>query len=483
MSGRGRSHTSWGRRAAASIASAVALAAPAALAAGRADSAPAFLYVGGPTCSDTGTGTATTPYCTIAKAAKVAVAGQTVLVSAGTYVDEVSPWRSGTATAPIVFRPASGARVVISGPRHGFTISNQSWITVSGFEVDDTTGSGIYVYNATGITVSGNTVQRSGTRVQGSTQYGMYLNSMTGGAVQGNLVTDNSASGIYVTNGSTGLTIAGNEVSWNAYGYVRNAVGIDLRSGPNLVRDNRVHDNEDSGIQLYPGGDGNTVVDNISFHNKGFTSVQLTNCNHPPTGAVDGCITGDHGIDNYGVTGSTIVGNTVVDNVAAGINVEGVTAGTPTGIALANNVAVDNAVACPDGAGGTVKCPRTRGNLRVDATSQTGTSLDFDLLWVSATGETQAVWGTTSYKTLATFRAASGTEASGLEADPLFVARDQGDLRLRSGSPAIDSANSAAPGQQTADATGAPRVDDPATPDTGLGPRTFDDRGAYEYQP
>lgn len=472
-----------GSRATACIVSAVALTVPAAMAMEGAAAAAAILYVGGPTCSDSGTGTATTPYCTIAKAAKMAVAGQTVVVAAGTYVDEVFPWRSGTPTAPITFRPADGARVVISGPRHGFTVSNQSWISVSGFEIDDTTGSGIYVYNATGVTLSGNTIRRSGTRVQGSSQYGMYLNSMSSSRVAGNLVTDNSASGIYVTNASTNLTIAGNEVSWNAYGYVRNAVGIDLRSGPNLVKDNRVHDNEDSGIQLYPGGDSNTVVDNLIYHNKGFTSVQLSNCNHPPTGAVDGCITGDHGVDNYGVTGSTIVGNTVVDNVAAGINVEGDAAGTPTGIALANNVAVDNAVACPDGAGGAVKCPRTRGNLRVDATSQTGTSLDFDLLWVSGTGETQAVWGTTSYKTLATFRAASGTEARGLESDPLFVARDQADLRLRSGSPAIDSANSAALGQQTADATGAPRVDDPATPDTGLGPRTYDDRGALEHRP
>jgi parallel beta-helix repeat protein len=465
------------------VASVVALAAPALLSVAGAAAAASILYVGGPNCSDAGTGTATTPYCTIAKAAKVAVAGQTVVVAAGTYVDEVFPWRSGTPTAPIVFRPADGARVVIQGPRHGFTISNQSWISVSGFEIDDTTGSGIYVYNATGVTLSGNTIRSSGTRVQGYSQYGMYLNSMTSSTVVGNLVTDNSASGIYVTNASTNVTIAGNEVSWNAYGYVRNAVGIDLRSGPNLVKDNRIHDNEDSGIQLYPGGDNNTVVDNVVYHNRGFTMVQLTNCNHPPTGAVDGCITGDHGIDNYGVTGSTVVGNTVVDNVTAGINVEGGTAGTPTGIALTNNVAVDNAVACPDGAGGTVKCPRTRGNVRVDATSQTGTSLDFDLLWVSATGETQAVWGTTSYKTLATFSAASGTEARGLEADPLFVARDQGDLRLRSGSPAIDSANSAALGQQSADATGAPRVDDPATPNTGLGPRTYDDRGALEYQP
>jgi len=35
----------------------------------------------------------------------------------------------------------------------------------------------------------------------------------------------------------------------------------------------------------------------------------------------------------------------------------------------------------------------------------------------------------------------------------------------------------------TTDIEGNGRVDDPATTDSGLGPRSYDDRGAYEYQP
>ena len=54
-------------------------------------------------------------------------------------------------------------------------------------------------------------MRTSGQRVEGSTAYGMYLNSMTNSVVTGNLVTDNSASGIYLTNGSTGNQITGNE--------------------------------------------------------------------------------------------------------------------------------------------------------------------------------------------------------------------------------------------------------------------------------
>ena len=449
---------------------------------GAAEGAVTTLYVGGAGCSDTGSGTATVPFCTIAKAAKVAVAGQTVLVSSGTYTDEVFPWHSGTSGSPIAFRPAPGASVTISGAKHGFTISNQSWITVSGFTIQGSTKDGIYVYNATGVTLSGNTVSTSGQRVSGSTAYGMYLNAMTSSVVSNNLVTNNSASGIFLTNGSTGNQLVGNESSWNAYGYVRNAVGIDLRSPGNLVKGNRVHDNEDSGIQSYPGGDNNTIVDNASYHNMGFTTAALTNCSPPPTGNTSGCITGDHGIDDYGVTGSSVVGNTVVGNVSAGINLEGVADGTSTGFTIADNVAVDNAIGCPDGLGGTVKCPRTRGNIRVDATSQLGTSLDVDLVNLSTAG-TMMVWGATSYASLAAFQAASGQEPNGLQADPLLGNPAGGDLTLRAGSPAIDSANSNAPGEPSTDAAGQARVDDPGTPNTGVGVRAYDDRGAYEYQP
>ena len=81
------------------------------------------------------------------------MAGQTVLVSSGTYTDEVFPWHSGTSGSPITFQPAAGATVAISGAKHGFTISNQSWITVSGFTIQGSTKDGIYVYNATGIRV------------------------------------------------------------------------------------------------------------------------------------------------------------------------------------------------------------------------------------------------------------------------------------------------------------------------------------------
>jgi hypothetical protein len=87
------------------------------------------------------------------------------------------------------------------------------------------------------------------------------------------------------------------------------------------------------------------------------------------------------------------------------------------------------------------------------------------------------------YASLAGFRAATGREVHGLQANPRFRAPSRGNFRLTAGSRAIDSANSGVSGHPQADAVGRRRVDDPDTANTGAGPRRFDDRGAYEFQP
>jgi PKD repeat protein len=93
------------------------------------------------------------------------------------------------------------------------------------------------------------------------------------------------------------------------------------------------------------------------------------------------------------------------------------------------------------------------------------------------------IWDSTIYTSLASFQSATGQEAHGLEADPAWANAAGGNFHLIAGSPAIDSANSGASGQPSADIDGNVRVDDPATPNTGAGPRAYDDRGAYEFQP
>ncbi len=68
-----------------------------------------------------------------------------------------------------------------------------------------------------------------------------------------------------------------------------------------------------------------------------------------------------------------------------------------------------------------------------------------------------------------------------IEADPLFVDLEAGNLRLLAGSPCIDAAWWT--GAPPPDLEGGWRVDDPDTPDTGTGYPPWADIGALEYHP
>jgi parallel beta-helix repeat protein len=292
------------------------------------------------------------------------------------------------------------------------------------------------------VTVSGNDVSGAGERVSGSTKYGIKLADTTASLVSDNVSHDNSEAGVFLDADTSGVEVTGNQTFGNARGYARAAPGIDVRGFSNTVDRNVSHDNEDSGLQFYTGSHDNLVVDNLTYGN------------------------GDHGIDDLGSTNQRIISNTVYDNVAAGINVEG----SSTGATVMNNISVDNGI----------DSPRTHSNIRVDATSTTGTTVDYNLVFLS-TPDTMYVWGKTSYSSLSAFQV-TGQEAHGVQANPSWVAAGS-NFHLRSGSRAIDSANSGASGETSTDLEGSGRVDDPATPNSGAGPRRYDDRGALEFQP
>ena len=166
--------------------------------------------------------------------------------------------------------------------------------------------------------------------------------------------------------------------------------------------------------------------------------------------------------------------NSVFHNVTAGINLEGPAGAGSTGATVANNISVDNGI----------NSPRTHSNIRVDSESTAGTTIDSDLVYLSGgVSDTMLIWNSVNYSSLAAFKAATGQESHGLQADPKWKNSAVGDFHLLAGSPAIDSADSAVVGQPILDIEALERVDDPATPNTGLGTRAFDDRGAYEYQP
>jgi hypothetical protein len=106
--------------------------------------------------------------------------------------------------------------------------------------------------------------------------------------------------------------------------------------------------------------------------------------------------------------------------------------------------------------------------------------MDYDLVYRSP-HDTILVWKSVSYLSVAAFRSATGQEAHGRQGNPRFRNPSGGDFHLSARSPAIDSANSGVKGQPRTDVEGNTRRNDLSIPNTGAGPRKYDDRGAYEF--
>ena len=440
------------------------------LVAGALTSAAAYASTGytvdntNPSCSDTGPGTPAQPFCTIAAAAKMAHAGDTVLVKAGTYPGtSVNPANSGSAGSPITFSANPG--VTISGGSRAFAISARSYIVISGFTISGTSSYGISVSGGSNATISGNTESYAGIPIS-SPAAGIYLSNLSGGLISGNVTHDNSAHGIYLTGTTTGVTVQGNTSYHNAYQYERNANGINDIAPGNFIIGNVTYANEDSGINIYTGGNYTLVANNVTYDN------------------------GDHGIDNLNVTGGRIIGNTVYYNCTDGINVEG----TSGNYNIENNVSMNNAtgavinptpIAINPSTGEpyyTNLCNRRVGNIGVYDSAPATTTANYNLVYQSGKGAWYT-WAGTAYSSQAALTAATGQEAKGIFANPRFANAAAWNLQLSEGSPAIDSADSLASGEQATDILGKPRVDDPATPNTGNPAGSYYDRGAYEYQP
>ena len=343
------------------------------------------------------------PFCTIGKGASVVTAGQTVRVLAGTYAETVNGRTPAPPGNPITVSAAPGVTVtgLAGNSTNGgaFRITSKSYIVVDGFTITGTADYGIILDTSNHITISNNHVSYSGTA--SIHKVGIYLRATTDSIVTGNTTDHNTMDGIRLNTGSNYNTVSNNVSFGNAEGTVRNACGIDvLASNYNTIIHNVVYANEDTGLNFYTGSSYNLVLGNLTYGN------------------------GDHGIDNNAAPNQVIVGNTVQGNVTVGINIEGATSPGSGGATVANNVLVDNGLLRLVGGG--TSSAGSAGNIRVDAQSQVGTTLDYNLYYLTAAngGTVQVVWqGFSSFTSLAAFKAAvPGQETHGLQANPLLTA-------------------------------------------------------------
>ncbi len=491
-----------------------------------------------PVCSDTGPGTETTPFCTIKPGGSHAVAGDSVVVKPGTYREQVTPPSSGAVGASITYQatgsgvvilgtlslsdpaawtptattawsqpfapasapkqvfldgvplaavagladlttnaffydaigkilyidlgganPADGHQVEAGARSYGFLVSGKTGIVVVGFSIRGQNIAGVKGLSASDVTVRGTTITEAASYgilldtcvgpllLDGNTVFkvgssGIKLDTTSGVTLSGNTTHHNASSGVTLF-GSSNNALIRNTSYANLKPLVTSAVGIDLDGGSsdNLLKANIIHHNDDSGIQLRNASNRNLMVRNVSFLN------------------------GDHGFDTRAATDNRYVSNTTYGNTKDGFSIEG----SATNTSLEDNIAVDNGLTT------------TENNLYVDATSVTGFSSDYDLLWNSSPGTTVR-FNNVSYSTFAEFRTATGYDPHGLEGDPQFVSAAAGDLHLASiSSPAIDSADASTGGFSQDDHDGRLPVDVITVIDTGAGSPTFADRGADEY--
>ncbi|MEY9931644.1 putative cell wall-binding protein [Catenulispora sp. GP43] len=413
-------------------------------AAAHADSTTNTIYVdsSNPNCvgNATGSGTQADPYCGLSTLYSVQP-GTTVLVAPG----HGYTWGLQLNAAP----DPNSAPIVITGVgghvkiRAGFQFQNVDNVTVQGFDFTDGGVSGFV--GSHNISVLHNTFTADtptpGAAVSGAT------------TVAGNTVAGPYANGILVNGGQTNSSgeytkpnvVEGNDVSGVAAG--GKAIGI---FGPNVeVSDNRVHGNDTTGISsnAYLGGYGaERIVNNMVWANGG-PGISIAT-----------------GITDY------VTSNTVVGNNGAQISVSDQPSGHGP-VFVRNNIVAshDNTMASYSG---TVAAAPSAG-IQTDAASWSSTTIESNI--VDVPGGTAYTNGNASYQTAAALQQA-GKGAHDITATPGL----NPDGTLKAGSPAIDSADSGADGEQAQDIDGGARTDDPATTNTGLGVRSYDDRGAKE---
>jgi hypothetical protein len=217
-----------------------------------------YLYVdnydvnGDSVCSDSGPGSESDPFCTIAKAASVVQPGETVVVEPGTYKSSVTISAQGTQQEPITFDAIGGA--LIEGPSGvpAVTISGARDVKFDGFSVLGAE-QGFYVTgSSSGITIDGGWAQGLGApaiEVDG-----------TSSDVTVSQMAINSKTSVQVDPGASGVVISDNSI----LAPLENSLGVLVNGAPGTdIAGNTILTRCSPGISITGASTGASVEDNI----------------------------------------------------------------------------------------------------------------------------------------------------------------------------------------------------------------------------
>lgn len=255
-----------------------------------AQAAMARTYTVASTGNDGGDGSSTNPFKSIGKAASMVVAGDTVLVSGGTYSEKgIVPKSSGAQTARIVFKPKPGTgTVTIKHPATAadntpvFSLSSKNFIWIEGFTFKDFKygKASIYITGGNNNVVINNRFENLGHREvgewDGNSVVAIYNAS-------NNVVRNNHFHSIYgdgvavnsvrslnnLVTENTFVNFLGKLRSWGGSTTFTRAIDVqDMAGGNNVVSFNR----GDSLVQLVwldRNGSDNVILRNFGTNSKG----------------------------------------------------------------------------------------------------------------------------------------------------------------------------------------------------------------------
>jgi parallel beta-helix repeat protein len=419
--------------------------------------------------NDANPGTKAAPFLSIKKAADIMVAGDTVIVSEGSYnagKGGLAPANSGEAGSPITFK--ANGRVLIDGRGSNPAVDfrKRNYIVFDGFEVSHGI-SNISLENAKGVELKNSTFrdsdESSAINMFGSDSCRISRNKvlraancgiLADGGAHDNLVeyntVEDTVSNDGLSQGSTGHP-AGNNNIWQYNVSTGSAEdGIDFYSGDHtIIRGNVLHDNHQKGIYLH-GGSHCLIEKNLVYGNDWYgLYLGISNGKGAYNKFENNLFYDNHRVI-IAAPNSTFINNTFVARESLGRElIQFYGAGTGVGTVFKNNIFYNG----------------SQQIFKFFKSTKTDIASDYNLFYAPYPILASKVG--VNYSDLATWQAATGYDAHSVFADPLFNDIQKRDFRLRSGSPAIDAGTSA----------GAPKTDIVGNARGG----SFD-IGAYEYQ-
>jgi hypothetical protein len=335
--------------------------------------------------------------------------------------------------------PAS-QNLQVGSKNYGFRLDKRSYVTIKGFEVRRQEARGVYLTGP----MQGGLIESN--NINYTAKGGLQAVACTSLVVRKNTVSFNGDHGIYFVSVNSCL-IEENE-SFQNYFTTRRANGINTeRSTNNVYRHNRLHHNQDTGLNFTTDANNNLSIQNLLYLNQ------------------------DHGTDHTNCDGNVHIGDVAYRNYKDGFSIEG---DTPNHKVF-NCIGIENGIAVHP-ADGTLEY-----DLWCDNTSSVGFQSDYNIWWNSDPSIPPIKYIATKYSSAEAFAAATGKDLHSHSVNPMFADTAAANFHLADGSPAIDNATSAVANWPSTDFEGRARVDDPNTPNAGAGTPNYADRGAYEF--